>query len=623
MASSADDAAAIEQVRQMEADEEYARKVWQRESDRQQRRAERQQRPQQQHFFGTPQGPDGMIAPSASMVGQSGDQDARRTDRSEPYNPFRDPALVNVEGGNAPSVNGISSHQPSASAPFNARPSANATAQADGEKQWNTKEIYWQGRSQRIIIQNENGPCSLIALCNILLLRGTLVISPEDRPAVSYSYLSSLLGEHVVDAITGNARGDVDLEAALSILPQMQSGLDVNVDFSSIHGFAGQATNEESSVAKVENALDLIDLSEPGPSRAAIQKDTTTPTSTQRRKELELFKACQVALVHGWLADQADADTWEAVVVRAGNYDAALDRVVAGDELMKDVPNNAATAGGSTSDEDRLAASLSTLSEDDRRVVSDALVIRRFLETTATQLTYPGLLALSTTLARGQLYALFRNSHLSVLYRPTEEQLAAAASQEQSPAFSHGQPQLYQLVTDATLEIEDGIVWESIEDVDGSASRFFDGKFRPARLQGDFVGRNEQGDAMLANEDADFAYAQHLQQQEHMRAERHRRQQQQRRQQLSQSHRRQNSHSNNESQGLIARMLAKRKSSKSAPSPTDLQQNVNNVLVGQTAHASGTSTPLVTFAEPGSSSAEAATSNGTQAGSKKWWKKVF
>jgi hypothetical protein len=110
-----------------------------------------------------------------------------------------------------------------------------ATPSTTEEKQWNTKEIYWQGRLQRMIIQNENGPCSLIALCNILLLRGTVQLVPEDRPAVSYTYLASLLGEHLIDVIsTSGAENAMDLEAALSIIPQTQVGLDVNVSFSSI-----------------------------------------------------------------------------------------------------------------------------------------------------------------------------------------------------------------------------------------------------------------------------------------------------------------------------------------------------------------------------------------------------
>ncbi|PWN32543.1 uncharacterized protein FA14DRAFT_114243, partial [Meira miltonrushii] len=260
-------------------------------------------------------------------------------------------------------------------------------------------------------------------------LRGTVQITPEDRPAVSYSYLSSMLGEHLIDAISTNPGAALDLEAALSILPQTQYGLDVNVKFSAIDAFATESEHTEAPLA--------------------------------------LFKLCNVPLVHGWLADQADAETWAAVVERAGNYDKALDRVVAGDDIAK-------TAEGDASFDVRAAQVMDTISPEQRVIVQDASLIRRFLESTATQLTYPGLYALSTSLERGVLYALFRNSHLSVLYRPTEEELLQAASSSDM----HSQPQLYQLVTDSTLENEDSIVWESVEDIDGSASRFFDGKFR-------------------------------------------------------------------------------------------------------------------------------------------------
>lgn len=453
------------------------------------------------------------------------------------------------------------------------------------EKQWNTKEVYWQGRSQRIIVQNENGPCSLIALCNVLLLRGTVQITPPERPAVSYSYLSSLLGEHLIDAISASADSAMDLEAALSILPQTQTGLDVNVRFAAIDAFA---VDDDTSR---QNEGDLVDFGAGSSSKPVndSQKKTADTEREKQRGELALFKLCNVPLVHGWLADKSDLDTWEAVVERTGDYDKALDRVVAGDELAKGqiVEGSGTLLESSSTSASRALAAMEHLSPAERVVVNDAFLIRRFLETTATQLTYPGLHALSTTLERGALYALFRNSHLSVVYRPQEEELLNAAAGGNAEGQLLDQPQLYQLVTDATLENEDGIVWESLEDVDGSASRFFDGKFRPALVQGDFAGRQPGEDhPQQANEDADMAYAQRLQWQEQQRADRYRQRQQRpshgRQSQTGTGNDRTSASSGNGGGNVISRMLAARKQGKQSggKSGRHLDNNIANTLGG-------------------------------------------
>lgn len=580
------DQSAIKQVNQMEADEAYARKMWAREEERQRRREQRYRQGEQ----------EGAV------------DRQRQKQRQRSY----DPELAAVGGAPAPHPSGTPGPAIDPQAPLPPPPSRDPNE----ERQWNTKEIYWRGRSQRIIVQNENGPCSLIALCNVLLMRGTVQITPEDRPAASYSYLSSLLGEHLIDVIPSNPGEALDLEAALSILPQTQYGLDVNVKFSSIDGFA---VNAEDST----KLADLPDSSAAGSSSAAaaVAAPSSTTDKTKQRGELALFRLCNVPLIHGWLADPSDAETWAAVVERTGDYDKALDRVVAGDELTKGL----IVEGNDAESSSQAAQAMEQLSSEERVIVNDALLIRRFLESTATQLTYPGLYALSTSLERGSLYALFRNSHLSVLYRPTEEELLQAAA---GATEMHDQPQLYQLVTDSTLENEDAIVWESVEDVDGSASRFYDGKFRPAHVQQDFVGRTHDRDPDQVAEDADFAYAQQLQEQEHRRAERHRR--------TADVHRRrpqQQVHPGSGAQGsagsgnLIARMLANRKTSKHAPNAVAPGQSMNTTVAGQYAHPGrNDQRPADTYA--GDQTGPHRT-DGTGFGEeipqreKKWWKKVF
>ncbi|TNY20148.1 hypothetical protein DMC30DRAFT_332814, partial [Rhodotorula diobovata] len=301
----------------------------------------------------------------------------------------------------------------------------------------------------RIVCQNANGPCSLIALCNILILRGDLHIAPG-RTSVTYSYLSNALADYFLRATTSataqSSGQELSLEAALSILPQTRYGLNLNPRFDRIDGFA---------------------------------------SSSPSKGELALFALARIPLLHGWLADPADPETCAALVGADGcqDYDTALERVVEGAEIAGGA-GRLEVREGELSDEALIeeAERRSRWSEDEAGKVRRAYLINNFLASTSTQLTYPGLSALCTTsslLPPSGLAALFRNSHLSVIYRrPT------------LPSFVTGAgPELFTLVTDSAFVGEAGIVWESLEDVDGSECAFFDGALRRSSVRGgDWVG---------------------------------------------------------------------------------------------------------------------------------------
>lgn len=123
-----------------------------------------------------------------------------------------------------------------------------------------------------------------------------------------------------------------------------------------------------------------------------------------------------------------------------------------------------------------------------------AVAVRGFLDSTRSQLTYTGLFTLaslppeaagptpeptsppsdnSTTAEpkppQPELFALFRNSHLAVLYRHDGS--------------------LYTLVTDQVFLHEPSVVWERLEDVDQGAAVFVDSAFvRATPAGGDWAG---------------------------------------------------------------------------------------------------------------------------------------
>lgn len=88
-----------------------------------------------------------------------------------------------------------------------------------------------------MLLQNENGPCPLLALCNVLILTGRIKITPGQTD-VSSTYLTDLLGTHLLELHKTNRLTDWEkanlehnIQDTMAIFPKLQTGLDVNVKF--------------------------------------------------------------------------------------------------------------------------------------------------------------------------------------------------------------------------------------------------------------------------------------------------------------------------------------------------------------------------------------------------------
>ncbi|TFK50184.1 DUF544-domain-containing protein [Heliocybe sulcata] len=397
----------------------------------------------------------------------------------------------------------------------------NPSIRSSQEDVWYLKEIVFGSapsrRPRKIITQNFNGPCSFIAICNILLLRDKIEILPPDRTTVSYEMLSQLVAEYLLMNCP-----DVDISAALSIMPKTTKGMDLNPVFTGASSFR--------------------------------------PAGDGSGGELKLFEQADIKLVHGWLVDPDSPE--HPVVSRVQDYDSAVNLIVEADVVTQGrlvgPDGSQLRVSGEQHEHD--------WSEEQRRKVEDAIVIRSFLDSTQSQLTYYGLFHLASTLPPDSLVALFRNSHLSVLYKsssslppsPSATQPPAESAQELSQVHSaqEGLPEsstdttiaahldqpfksdpsqhsyLYSLVTDFAFLHEPTVVWERLEDVGGGLSTFVDSSFRPsAPAGGDFAGLSPE-EAADAHQDYppvdldDQALAQRLQAEEDAHAQQMRRRQQ-------------------------------------------------------------------------------------------------
>ncbi|XP_022759607.1 ubiquitin carboxyl-terminal hydrolase MINDY-2-like isoform X2 [Durio zibethinus] len=154
-----------------------------------------------------------------------------------------------------------------------------------------TKAIEFLGRTTPIILQNDNGPCPLLAICNVLLLRNNLNLSP-DITEVSQEKLLSLVAEHLIDSnsnINNKDAGYVEnqqqnIADAIDLLPRLATGIDVNIKFRRIDDFE------------------------------------FTP-------ECAIFDLVDIPLYHGWIVDPQDYET--ATAIGSKSYNAIMGELVA------------------------------------------------------------------------------------------------------------------------------------------------------------------------------------------------------------------------------------------------------------------------------------------------------
>ena len=106
-------------------------------------------------------------------------------------------------------------------------------ASVDGNDLFPVRTINFLGRDVPTLGQNEFGPCALLGVVNALLLRGTLKVS-SDHGALTLQDVLARLADRLVEANQA-AQDNPDVRAALdgavTRLPTLAEGLDVNVKF--------------------------------------------------------------------------------------------------------------------------------------------------------------------------------------------------------------------------------------------------------------------------------------------------------------------------------------------------------------------------------------------------------
>lgn len=248
------------------------------------------------------------------------------------------------------------------------------------------KWIEWSDGRSPIVTQNENGPCPLLAIFNVLLLSKRITLG-EGVEFISSSQILSRVAPIIWDTMPDDLPDDErlnyeqNISDAIEVFPSLQTGLDVNVKFDGVRSFE------------------------------------YTP-------ELGVFDLLRIPIYHGWLVDPQDSVT--NGILCGLSYNQAVEKVI------------------------------NCNSSENPDEVHKGLIAQEFLESTASQITYHGIVSLREEIQPGSLAVLFRNNHFCTIHRHNQE--------------------LFTLITDLGFLNESNVVWESLCSVQGD-SQFVDGKF--------------------------------------------------------------------------------------------------------------------------------------------------
>ncbi|SCU80567.1 LAME_0B03752g1_1 [Lachancea meyersii CBS 8951] len=220
------------------------------------------------------------------------------------------------------------------------------------------KDISVNGNAHKILLQNENGPCALLALCNVLLLSPQL--SQQAGPLLELVSRKNEVGLDEIITTLANIgmqtpRGaHQDVDRLLQLMPQLHTGLSINPTFNG---------------------------------------------SFEDGDEMALFRLFNVSLVHGWLADYA-SDPMQYEHVSRYSYEGAQKALIAAYDIQHG--NIAET-------------------EHNRTVLEDAGFIKSFFARSATQLTECGLDHMKEVLLENSYAVMFRNDHFATICKSNNQ----------------------------------------------------------------------------------------------------------------------------------------------------------------------------------------------------------
>lgn len=303
---------------------------------------------------------------------------------------------------------------------------------------WHDATSSQNPRTSPILIQNANGPCPLVALVNALTMTTpadiedtALVQILRSREQVSLNLLlDAVFDELMSPRRTSSEDALPDVSDLYAFLQSLHTGMNVNPRF----------IPTESMV----NAYKRTSLTHLHPT----ERGDLIPGTFENTAEMALYATFSIPLIHGWLPPKSEP-AYESLERQAASYEDAQNLLFREEEL-----------------EEKLSDPDVGLTESEQQLYQDVMIIKEFLETSATQLTHWGIEVIGKAIRPGTFAILFRNDHFSTLYCHPQSM------------------QLLTLVTDAGFKTHEEIVWETLSDVNGESTEFVSGDFRVVSLTG-------------------------------------------------------------------------------------------------------------------------------------------
>lgn len=166
------------------------------------------------------------------------------------------------------------------------------------------KAIEFFGRQCVILCQNENGPCPLLAIANVLILQNAIFVHPDKRSIALNELIEIVANAFVEKGASRGHESDVrkdsrqqQLNSVLNIVPNMARGLDLNVHFSGVTAF-------------------------------------------EFTEEISVFDALDIPLLHGWVLDPQDMIT-SSVIKTNDSYNHLMFKLVEYKSIQERVTSSA------------------------------------------------------------------------------------------------------------------------------------------------------------------------------------------------------------------------------------------------------------------------------------------
>jgi ubiquitin carboxyl-terminal hydrolase MINDY-1/2 len=267
------------------------------------------------------------------------------------------------------------------------------------------------------LLQNENGPCPLLAAVNCLLLQNLIELTPlcKDHGFITLEDLTNLLALHAIqrnnDAVATatsssppeqQSQHTFHIDELMEHLPRFQFGMDVNPKFTGITAYEYTAEL---------TAFDML-----------------VGSST---------------LVHGWLAEPGSP---YAVALGTMSYNQVLDQILHGQEAAVELARLQSLADG-TKEGEVAPTDITAQIQEKQKLVELGHLCQDFLDESSHQLTLAGVASLLQHLDEDQPSVFFRNNHYGVITKHMGS--------------------LYLLVTDLGYAETADVVWERLDMVDG------------------------------------------------------------------------------------------------------------------------------------------------------------